>query len=192
VAEALPRNGETAALVAQRLRLAGDDSAAAGDNRLAGDHAAALLAHADALEHSRRPSPSALPTARASPRGIGDLRTLVGDYAGALASYERANADRRVGRSEARLTAGHDSAPAEAKGLRARNAGDLALTLHQTARSDEATARAAEALELSEAADDRRAQAGAQHARRARPRPGRSRARARSPSAASGGRRASR
>jgi tetratricopeptide (TPR) repeat protein len=54
-----------------------------------------------------------------------------------------------------------DTAPPGAQALRARIVADLALTLHQAGRSDDAAARAAEALELADVATDRQAQAQA-------------------------------
>ncbi|MDQ6750697.1 MAG: AAA family ATPase [Actinomycetota bacterium] len=181
VAGALPSRRETAARVAAHLQAAGEHSRAAELYRLAAEHAASLLAHADAIEHLEAAlalDPSA--TAGLHER-IGDLRTLVGDYAGALASYESAAADSQDGalaslehklgsvhgrrgeweRSEARLGAALDAAPVNARGLRARIVVDLALTLHHAGRSDEAGSRAREAHELSAAAADRHAEAQA-------------------------------
>ncbi len=83
---------EGAALVAQHMRLAGDQAGAAEQHRLAGEHAASLLAHADALEHLDAALALGHPDTAALHERIGDLRTLVGDYAGALASYESAAA----------------------------------------------------------------------------------------------------
>jgi DNA-binding SARP family transcriptional activator len=173
--------GESAALVAQHLRLAGDQAKAAEQYRIAAEHAASLQAHADALEHFEAALALGSPDTAGLHERIGDLRTLVGDYAGALASYETAAAEceqdglaaiehklggvygRRGewGRSEARLAVALDAAPPGAPALRARIVADLALTLHHAGRSDDAAARAGEALELADAAADRRAQAQA-------------------------------
>jgi tetratricopeptide (TPR) repeat protein len=181
VAAALPRSGETAALVAHQLRLAGEHAEAADQYRLAAEHAASLVAHPDALEHLEAALALGFADTAALHERIGDLRTLVGDYSGALASYESAAAEsdglalatleHKLGgvlarrgeweRSEARLAAALDAAPADAPGLRARIVADLALTVHQAGRSDEAAARAGEALELAEAAGDLTAQAQA-------------------------------
>jgi tetratricopeptide (TPR) repeat protein len=175
------RRAESAALVAQHLRLAGHQAKAAEQYRLAAEHAASLHAHADALEHFEAALALGAPDTAVLHERIGDLRTLVGDYAGALASYESAAAvadegelaaiehklggvyGRRGewGRSEARLVLALDAAPAGAQALRARIVADLALTLHQAGRADDAAARAAEALELADAAADRQAQAQA-------------------------------
>ena len=73
-------------------RLAGRDAEAAAAYRRAAEHARALFANAEALEHLRAalavgdPEPASLHAA------IGDLQTLQGEYAAALASYETAAA----------------------------------------------------------------------------------------------------
>jgi DNA-binding SARP family transcriptional activator len=183
VAAALSRQpgGESAALVAQHLRLAGQQAKAAEQYRLAAEQAAALHAHADALEHLEAALALGSPDTAALREHIGDLRTLVGDYAGALASYESAAAECEPdqlaviehkiggvygrlgewGRSEARLTTALERVPPGAHGLQARIVADLALTLHQGGRSEDAAARGREALEVAEAAADRRAEAQA-------------------------------
>jgi tetratricopeptide (TPR) repeat protein len=149
--------------------------------RIAAEHAASLLAHADAIAHLDTAVALDPPdTARLHER-IGDLRTLVGDYGGALASYESAAAEsqgstlaaleQKLGgvhgrrgdweRSEARLAAALDSVPPGDSGLRARIVADLALSLHHSGRTDEAATRAGEARELAAAAADRLALAQA-------------------------------
>ena len=149
---------------------------------LAAEHAAALHAHADALEHLESALALGSPDTAGLHERIGDLRTLVGDYAGALASYESAAAEcegaatwrvleHKIGgvygrrgeweRSEARLGMALDAAAPGALGLRARIVADLALTLHQAGRSEDAASRAREALELAGAAADRQAAAQA-------------------------------
>src|SRR6266540_1957892 len=95
VAAAMSRrpSGENTALVAQHLRLAGDHAGAVEHYRLAAEHAASLHAHADALEHLEAALALGSPDIAGLHERIGDLRTLVGDYAGALASYESAAAE---------------------------------------------------------------------------------------------------
>jgi len=93
-AEALLRSGiGSAAAAAAHLRLAGDDAAAAEQHVIAAEHAASVLAFGDALDHLD----SALELGAADAVGLhermGDLRTLTGDYAGALSSYETAAAE---------------------------------------------------------------------------------------------------
>jgi DNA-binding SARP family transcriptional activator len=183
VAAALSRQpgGESAALVAQHLRLAGQQANAAEQYRLAAEQAAALHAHADALEHLEAALALGSPDTAALHERIGDLRTLVGDYAGALASYESAAAEceldqlaaieHKIGgvygrlgewqRSEARLATALERVPPGADGLHARIVADLALTLHHAGRSEDAAARGRAALELAEAAADRHAEAQA-------------------------------
>jgi DNA-binding SARP family transcriptional activator len=124
-------SGENRALVAQQLRLAGDQAGAAEHYRLAAEHAASLHAHADALEHLEAALALGSPDTAGLHERIGDLRTLIGDYAGALASYESAAAECEGGdlavlehklggvygrrgeweRSEARLAVALDAAP---------------------------------------------------------------------------------
>jgi tetratricopeptide (TPR) repeat protein len=174
-------DGETSALVAQHLRLAGDDAGAAEQYRLAAEHAASLNAHADALEHLEAALALGYPDAAGLLERLGDLRTLLGDYAGALSSYEGATArcerealaaiEHKLGgvhhrrgeweRAEARFLAALGAASAEEGGLRARIQADLGLTLHHAGRSERARTLAREALALAEAASDRRAQAQA-------------------------------
>ena len=91
-ADALAGGPAGAAEVARHLRLAGRDAEAAAAYRRAAEHARALFANAEALEHLRAalavgdPEPGSLHAA------IGDLQTLQGEYAAALASYETAAA----------------------------------------------------------------------------------------------------
>ena len=168
-------------LVASHLSLAGDQVGAAEHHRLAADQAVSVHAHADALEHLEAALALGIPEAAAAHEGIGDLRTLLGDYAGALASYEAATAfgepgdraavEHKAGevhqrrgeweRAEARFTAALEAAPANATGLRARIVADLGLTLHDAGRTERATELAHEALGLAESAGDRRAEAQA-------------------------------
>jgi DNA-binding SARP family transcriptional activator len=184
VAEALSRatpGAEGAALVAQHLLSAGDQAAAAEQHRRAGEHAASLLAHADALEHLDAALALGHPDAAGLQERIGDLRTLVGDYAGAIASYESAGAlcetgalarvEQKLGgvhqrrgewdRAETRFALALEAAHPEQDGLRARIVADRSLTLHRAGRPAEAAATAATARTLAEAAADRLAQAQA-------------------------------
>jgi DNA-binding SARP family transcriptional activator len=184
VAEALSRatpGPEGAARVAQHLRLAGAQRAAADQYHRAGEHAASLLAHADALEHLEAALGLGHPDATGLHERIGDLRTLVGEYAHALASYETAAAQAEPGsvariehklggvhqrrgewdRAEARFAIALDAVVPGEDGLRARILADLSLTLHQAGRGEEAAATAERARILAEAAADRHAQAQA-------------------------------
>jgi DNA-binding SARP family transcriptional activator/tetratricopeptide (TPR) repeat protein len=171
-ADALPG---PAAAVARHLRLAGRDAEAAEAYARAAADARALFANAEALEHLR----AALALGHGDPgplhAAIGDLHTLRGDYADALASYETAAAhcppqllagiEHRIGqvhhrRGERALATSHfEAALAAASDLsvRARITSDLSLTAHD----DDDPARAAElaerARDLAEQAGDPRA-----------------------------------
>jgi hypothetical protein len=184
VADALARAApgpEGAALVAQHLRLAGNNAGAAEQHRLAGEHAASLLAHADALEHLDAALALGYPDTAALQERIGELRTLVGDYAGALASYESAAANAGPGavariehklggvhqrrgewdRAEARFAVALEEADPGHEGLRARILADLALTMQQSGRPERAEELAERAQTLAETAADRHALAQA-------------------------------
>lgn len=184
VAQALARSGsgdEAAALIAQHLRLGGDTAAAAWQHRRAGEHAASLLAHADALDHLETALALGYPDAAGLYERIGELRTLAGDYAGALASFESAAAhtdhgdlariEHKLGavharrgdweRAEARFALAQEALGTDDDGLLARVLADRSLVLHQAGRPDQAIAMAEEARELAEAAADGRAQAQA-------------------------------
>ena len=174
------RSGASAGAVAQHLRDAGREIEAAEWFRVAGVHARGLYANAEALAHFRE----ALGLGHDDPavlhEEIGDLLTLGGDYSAALESYEAAAAlapaerlasiAHRTGlvhlrRGEWELA---DSSFAEALAalpddadvLEARLLADRSLTAHRR-RDGEAQALAQRALELADAAGDRRALAQA-------------------------------
>src|SRR3712207_1851571 len=95
VAEALAhranRRRETGALagqIAHHYRLAGRDAEAAHHFRVAGEHARALYANAEALAHFHAALALGHPDAAELHEAVGDLQTLLGEYGGALASYE--------------------------------------------------------------------------------------------------------
>jgi tetratricopeptide (TPR) repeat protein len=165
--------------VASHLRLAGDDAKAAKRYRIAAEYATSLHAHADALEYLQ--AALALGDGELGPlhERIADTRTLLGDYAGALTSYEAAAAEggatetarieHKLGnvhlrrgewdRAEARFGAAMDAVPGDDLGLRARIQADLALALNQSGQSGEAQAIARDALTLAESGEDRHARA---------------------------------
>jgi DNA-binding SARP family transcriptional activator len=182
VAHALLRTSTNAALVAAHLQLAGDPSAAAEQHRRAAEHAASVLAHRDALEHFEAALALGAPDPVGLHERIGDLRTLVGDYAGALSSYDAAAAEsaghtlarlehklggvhQRRGeweRASTRFAVALEALAADGDdGVRARILADLSLTLHRGGQPDRAIALAGEARTLAESADDQRAQAQA-------------------------------
>lgn len=81
-----------AAVIAGHLEEAGEDAAAADLYRAAGDRERSLYANAEALAHYRSALALGHPDATSLNLACGDLETLAGDYAAALASYETAAA----------------------------------------------------------------------------------------------------
>jgi DNA-binding SARP family transcriptional activator/Tfp pilus assembly protein PilF len=79
-------------LVAHHLRLSGNDIAAAGYFKLAGDHARSLHANAEAESHYKNALALGYDEPDSLHEAIADLRTLAGDYRSALAGYEKAAA----------------------------------------------------------------------------------------------------
>jgi len=173
--------GESAAPVAKHRRLAGDRAEAATLYVRAAEQAAAVHAHADALEHLQSALGLGYPAASELHERIGDERILLGDYAGALASYESAAAEcppealaaveHKLGdlhhrrgewqRAEARFLAALGTKPPPEPGLRARIQADLALSLHHAGEAERAGELATEALSLAQEAGDHRAEAQA-------------------------------
>ncbi len=170
-----PRAGERATLAAIHLRLAGDDTAAAVQYRLAAEHAATLHAYADALTHLSAALALGDPDGAGAHERIGDLRTLTGDYAGALTAYATAtalareaevvarlehkqgNVHRRRGdweRAERHLAGALHAADGEGAGLRATIQTDLGHTLNHAGRPERAAVLAAEAVALAQVAAD--------------------------------------
>jgi DNA-binding SARP family transcriptional activator len=149
--------GGEAAVVAEHLRRAGDDAGAAERFAAAAEHAASLLAHAEAASHLEAALALGHPEPAALHERMGDLRTLMGEYPAALAAYETAAAlapsaalEHKLGSvhlrrgewaaAQARLEAALDDSP-----LRARALADLALARHR-AGDPEAAALAREAV----------------------------------------------
>ncbi|MFL6106343.1 MAG: ATP-binding protein [Marmoricola sp.] len=175
------RAGVSAGLIASHLRLAGDLAGAAEQHRIAAEHAVSVLAHADALDHLEAALALGLPDPAAVHERIGDLRTMTGDYAGALASYEAAeafgeegdrsrvehkcgNVHQRRGeweRAEARFSAALESVPPQDTGLQARILADAGLTRHHVGDHPRAAELARDALVLAQTAGDLRAEAQA-------------------------------
>ncbi len=174
VADALPG---PAAEVARHLRLAGRDLEAAAAYRRAAEHARALFANAEALAHLR----SALAVGDGEPGSlhlaIGDLQTLQGEYAAALASYETAAAlspaaelgaiEHRLGQVRHRrgewalATANFEAALAATSedelAARARICADLSLSAHDGGDPARAAELAERARAMAEEAGDPRA-----------------------------------
>ncbi|MDQ4126586.1 MAG: AAA family ATPase [Actinomycetota bacterium] len=170
--------------IARHHRLAGQDAEAAEYSRLAGDQARSLHANSDALAHYEEALALGHPDAAALHEAIGDLRTRLGEYGAALASYEAAAAsggsgtmaalEHKIGNVYARrgdrdLARSHYESALEmlggsvdgATGELARLYTDLSLLYHGQNEPDRATEFARLALELAEAAGDTRAQAQA-------------------------------
>jgi len=172
--------GARAGRIAHHLRLGGRDTAAAEYFRLAGDHARALFANREALEHYAaalaldHPSPSVLHEA------IGDLHTLAGDYGAALRDYEASAAqsgpaelpelEHKLGNLHLRRRDWHAASShfdaaldglggSDEEGRRSRIYADQSLTLHHQGHVDQAMKLARRALGLAEAAGDERARA---------------------------------
>ncbi|HEX9412190.1 MAG TPA: tetratricopeptide repeat protein, partial [Ktedonobacterales bacterium] len=171
-----------ASQIARHYLRGGNEPAAADYFKLAGEHARALYANAEALAHFRMALALEHPATRALHEAIGDLHTLLGEYAAALASYETAAAlcepeelanvehklamvymrrgqwDRAESHLEAAIGALGASGPPDA---RARIYADWSLTARRLGHGEQAQELAGRALELAEAAADARALAQA-------------------------------
>ena len=174
VADAL---GGPAAAVARHLRLAGRDAEAAEAYWGALADARELFANAEAIEHGQAALALGYPRPAVLHAAIGELQTLQGDYAGALASYETAAADcgpeelaaieHRLGqvhhrRGEWALARSHfeialAAADDDDLASRARICADLSLSAHDGGDPARAAELAERARELAEAAGDARA-----------------------------------
>ena len=168
------RRGRVAALVAGHLERAGREAEAALEHAVAGEHAAALYANAEALAAFRAAGALDHPEPALIRERCGDLETLLGDYATAIGSYEAAAAEadpaalarieHKLGglhgrRGDWALAEGHLTAALDLLGDdgagRARALADLSLAAHQRRDAAGAERLAAEALAAAEAAGDR-------------------------------------
>jgi DNA-binding SARP family transcriptional activator/predicted ATPase len=173
---------ESAALAATHLRLAGDQVGAAEQHRRAAEHAVTVLAHRDALTHLDAALALGDPNVAELHEQSGDLRTLIGDYAAALASYEHAAAEcdepgalarleHKLGgvharrgewdRAQTRFALALETAPPGEEGLHARILADLSLSLHHAGDPQRSLEVAEKARALADSAADKRAQAQA-------------------------------
>ncbi|MDX6555399.1 MAG: hypothetical protein QOD86_1594, partial [Miltoncostaeaceae bacterium] len=167
------RRGRVAALVAAHLERAGREPEAAVEHELAGEHAAALYANAEALAAFRAAAALGHPDPVRIQERCGDLETLLGDYAAAIGSYEAAAAEagpaalarieHKLGglhgrRGDWALAEGHLTAALDLLGPdgegRARALADLSLAAHQRRDAGTAERLAADALAAAEAAGD--------------------------------------
>ena len=174
-ARRLPEPGALAAQIAHHHRLAGQDREAAENYALAGEHARALSANAEALSHLGTALALGHPDAARLHEAIGDVQTLQGEYGAALASYEASAAyregpalariERKLGdvcgrRGEWEMAGSHyETALTElegrgAEGERALLYANLGLLSYHLGRDEEASELADRALELAGAAGD--------------------------------------
>jgi DNA-binding SARP family transcriptional activator len=164
-----------AAAVAHHERQAGRDDLAAEHFRRAGDHARAVYANADALDHFASALALGHPGVADLHEAIGDLETLAGRFADAVISYERAAArggSEDVARLEHKLGGVHqrrghwptaerhyeaaiaalgEAGPAS---THARILADQAITAHRQGDTERAGGLAASAVEQAERAGD--------------------------------------
>lgn len=171
-----------AGVIAQHYLQAGLNTLAAEQFVLAGRHAHTLAALTTALGHYEMALALDIPDPSVVHELIGDIQTLLGRYAAALASYEVAAAGahaERLAALEAQIASIHqrrgDWALAtqhldaglnlltteSSRALRAWLTAELSLTCHQAGQRAEAQRLAAEAHALAEQSGDRRALAQA-------------------------------
>lgn len=174
--------GPQASQIAYHYANAGQDVEAAGHFVVAGEQARGLFANTEALAHFRRALALGHPGSSTLHEAIGDLQTLLAEYAAALASYETAAAQRdpvnltqlehKLGsvhhrRGDWELAESHFEAALAAlgregpPGARARVYADWSLTAHNRDHTQRAVDLAQEALRLADGADDTRALAQA-------------------------------
>ena len=172
--------------IAYHEQLAGREERAARLYAAAGEQASALYANSEALAHLRRALALGHPDTARLHEAVGDLETLVGDYRGALASFETAAAavkpgsvdlavlEHKIARvhlrtgdaaaARTRLDASlADLGDAAEPGLRARIAADRSLAAERMGAIDDAERDARRALDLAERAHDRHALAQARN-----------------------------
>ncbi|MBK8836472.1 MAG: tetratricopeptide repeat protein [Anaerolineae bacterium] len=162
--------------IAQHLFEAGRETEAAGRYAQAGDYARRLYANAEALSHYQRALALGHPEAGRLHERIGDLRTLLGDYSGAIAAFEiaagqapdsgaKAALERKLGdvcqrrgdwaAAEAHLRAALELAQARADAAaQSRILADWSLNDHRRGDDARAARQARRALKLAEAAGD--------------------------------------
>ena len=162
--------------MAHHERLAGRDDLAAEHFRRAGDHARAVYANADARAHYDAALALGHPAVAELHEAIGDLETLDGRFADAVASFERAAARSRPrttspasrassvastsGAASGRPPSSTTTRPSRALGDegplvdRARLTADLAITAHRQGDTERAAELADEAVALAERAGD--------------------------------------
>ncbi len=164
--------------IAQHYRLAGNEAAAAEYYKRAGERARTLYANTEALAHFHLALALGHPDRAGLHEAIGDLHTLMGEYAAALKSYETAAAlcsaealpiiEQKLGnvygrRGEWELAESHLEAAlfalgeAGPAGERAKIYADWSLAAYRHGQAARALELAHLALELAEAGGDRQA-----------------------------------
>lgn len=111
VADALAVRSGAPAIVARHLQLAGREPEAAEAHAAAGDRARSLSAGAEAVDHYASALALGHPDPARLHEAMGDVHTLRGDYAAALAAYDNAAAHAgadRLGGIEHKLAAVHE------------------------------------------------------------------------------------
>lgn len=169
--------------VARHLHLAGRDAEAAAAHWRAAEQARAVYANAEALDHLLRAAALGYPERTRVQTAVADLRTVLGDYSGALQSLEEAAAgaepadlstvEHRLGRlqhrrgewalAEAHLRAALEAMPATDLAARSAVTADLSLTVHAGRDTVRARDLAREAAALAEQAGDDRARGQARN-----------------------------
>jgi DNA-binding SARP family transcriptional activator len=176
---AMADGGRIAASIARHFHLGGRDADAARYFRIAGEQARSVFANVEALSHLRDALALGGEDPAAIHSSIGDVLTLLGEYAGAIAAYETAAAElsdhRQIPVLEHRIGQVHQRRGAwgsaeshyraaldlleDDPGLASRIYSDLSLALHSDRREEGALELAHRALELAEEAADDRARA---------------------------------
>ena len=169
--------GAAPAVVARHLQLAGRDDDAARAFREAGDRARQVFANAEALAHLQTALALGHPDVADLHVAIGELQTVMGDYAAASESLqraagelppdERAVVEHRLGllhsrrgdyqSARAHLQAALGATPETEDAVRAGIEADLSLVAYFLGDSEAARSHAVAAQALAESADDLRA-----------------------------------
>ena len=170
--------GSPPAVAARHLEQAGQDRAAAQARLRAADDASAVFAHAEAADHLRAALALGHPDRTPVLLALGEVQTVLGEYADALVSLEAAAAaspaddlpgvQHRLGRlqhrrgeyalARAQLEAALAGLPDDGVAARAAVTADLALAAYSLGEPDRAQSLASDAALLAERADDVRSQ----------------------------------
>jgi predicted ATPase len=170
--------GNLAGQIAYHYEKSGDEALAAEYFKLAGDHARALYANAEALTHYRMALALGYTDAANLHENVGDLYTLLGEYSNAIKSYETAaalcaptalaNIEHKLGNVYDRLgewdlaeshyeTTLHILGQVGSEGERAKVYVDWSLAAHHRGQIERAINLAKQALDLAEDAQETRA-----------------------------------